>query len=54
MAEEPEKYSPKGVLRALIIAPTRELALQVLARIFSIFHNCQILDCYSEVYIFAL
>ncbi|QCE02784.1 ATP-dependent RNA helicase DDX24/MA [Vigna unguiculata] len=29
MVEEPGKYSPKGVLRALIIAPTRELALQV-------------------------
>ncbi|KAL2335923.1 hypothetical protein Fmac_010369 [Flemingia macrophylla] len=27
--EEPEKYAPKGLLRALIIAPTRELALQV-------------------------
>ncbi|CAJ1950042.1 unnamed protein product [Sphenostylis stenocarpa] len=29
MVEEPEKYSCKGLLRALIIAPTRELALQV-------------------------
>ncbi|XP_068478000.1 DEAD-box ATP-dependent RNA helicase 13 isoform X2 [Phaseolus vulgaris] len=29
VVEEPEKYSSKGVLRALIIAPTRELALQV-------------------------
>ncbi|XP_027908143.1 DEAD-box ATP-dependent RNA helicase 13 isoform X2 [Vigna unguiculata] len=29
MVEEPGKYSPKGVLRALIIAPTRELAVQV-------------------------
>ncbi|OWM74374.1 hypothetical protein CDL15_Pgr013278 [Punica granatum] len=27
--EEAEKYAPKGVLRALIITPTRELALQV-------------------------
>ncbi|KAH1256144.1 DEAD-box ATP-dependent RNA helicase 13 [Glycine max] len=27
--EEPEKYAPTGFLRALIIAPTRELALQV-------------------------
>ncbi|GLT76595.1 hypothetical protein SLA2020_482480 [Shorea laevis] len=27
--EEAEKYAPRGVLRALIIAPTRELALQV-------------------------
>ncbi|KAK7390010.1 hypothetical protein VNO78_25307 [Psophocarpus tetragonolobus] len=27
--EEPEKYAPTGLLRALIIAPTRELALQV-------------------------
>ncbi|XP_010023799.2 DEAD-box ATP-dependent RNA helicase 13 [Eucalyptus grandis] len=27
--EEVEKYAPKGVLRALIITPTRELALQV-------------------------
>ncbi|KAG5070837.1 hypothetical protein JHK86_006048 [Glycine max] len=26
--EEPEKYAPTGFLRALIIAPTRELALQ--------------------------
>jgi ATP-dependent RNA helicase DDX24/MAK5 len=28
--EEAEKYAPKGFLRALIITPTRELALQVL------------------------
>ncbi|KAJ1392610.1 RNA helicase, DEAD-box type, Q motif [Sesbania bispinosa] len=28
-AEEAEKYAPTGILRALIIAPTRELALQV-------------------------
>lgn len=28
--EEAEKYAPKGHLRALIITPTRELALQVL------------------------
>lgn len=27
--EEPDKYAPTGLLRALIIAPTRELALQV-------------------------
>ena len=27
--EEPDKYATSGVLRALIIAPTRELALQV-------------------------
>lgn len=27
--EEAGKYAPKGVLRALIITPTRELALQV-------------------------
>ncbi|KAF7827946.1 DEAD-box ATP-dependent RNA helicase 13 [Senna tora] len=27
--KEPDKYAPTGVLRALIIAPTRELALQV-------------------------
>ncbi|KAL4351657.1 hypothetical protein GQ457_06G022050 [Hibiscus cannabinus] len=29
MLEEAVKYAPKGVLRALIITPTRELALQV-------------------------
>lgn len=28
--EEVGKYAPKGLLRALIITPTRELALQVL------------------------
>ena len=28
--EEAEKYAPKGLLRALVITPTRELALQVL------------------------
>lgn len=28
--EEVENYAPKGLLRALIITPTRELALQVL------------------------
>ncbi|XP_024025921.1 DEAD-box ATP-dependent RNA helicase 13 [Morus notabilis] len=27
--EEPEKFAPKGILRVLIITPTRELALQV-------------------------
>ncbi|KAJ0034868.1 hypothetical protein Pint_25192 [Pistacia integerrima] len=27
--EEAEKYAPKGILRALILTPTRELALQV-------------------------
>ncbi|KAL1329549.1 hypothetical protein HN51_046674 [Arachis hypogaea] len=27
--EEPEKYAPTGILRALIVAPTRELAIQV-------------------------
>ncbi|RDX93054.1 DEAD-box ATP-dependent RNA helicase 13 [Mucuna pruriens] len=29
MVEEPENYAPRGHLRALIITPTRELALQV-------------------------
>ncbi|OIV89628.1 hypothetical protein TanjilG_14600 [Lupinus angustifolius] len=29
MGEETERYAPTGLLRALIIAPTRELALQV-------------------------
>ncbi|KAL4393458.1 hypothetical protein AHAS_Ahas02G0054000 [Arachis hypogaea] len=27
--KEPEKYAPTGILRALIVAPTRELAIQV-------------------------
>lgn len=27
--EKAEKYAPKGLLRALIITPTRELAMQV-------------------------
>lgn len=28
--EETEKFAPKGLLRALIITPTRELAIQVI------------------------
>ena len=35
--EEPEKYASTGLLRALIIAPTRELALQVLIKAFCSF-----------------
>ncbi|KAK7292619.1 hypothetical protein RJT34_15470 [Clitoria ternatea] len=31
--EEPENYAPTGLLRALIITPTRELALQVTAHL---------------------
>lgn len=30
MGEEAEKFAPKGLLRALVVTPTRELALQVL------------------------
>ncbi len=33
--EEAEKIAPKGFLRALIITPTRELALQVLKNALS-------------------
>ena len=29
MGEEAEMFEPKGLLRALIITPTRELAIQV-------------------------
>lgn len=35
--EQPEKYAPTGILRALIIAPTRELAIQVLVKAFHSF-----------------
>lgn len=34
--EEAEKYAPEGLLRALIITPTRELALQVLIVFLSV------------------
>lgn len=34
--EEAEKLAPKGLLRALIITPTRELALQVLVDALSV------------------
>lgn len=50
--EEPEKHAPTGLLRALIIAPTRELALQVFVKAFSSFSYCQLLGCWDDVYIY--
>ncbi|XP_027334823.1 DEAD-box ATP-dependent RNA helicase 13 isoform X3 [Abrus precatorius] len=40
--DEPEKYAPTGLLRALIIAPTRELALQVTDHLKAIAKNINV------------
>lgn len=44
--EKGEEAAPTGLLRSLIIAPTRELALQVIVVAFCHLHYCQLLDCY--------
>lgn len=49
--EEAERHAPKGVLRALIITPTRELALQVQQLLMEIGLLLSLQDLSIEIYV---
>lgn len=50
--EEAGKYAPKGVLRALIITPTRELTLQVLIIVFLLLLSATQLPIWNTLTLF--